>query len=563
MVNIIPGKLPLKDKGLTAQMPNLSFKELRKICSTGPNAIGKKYGLTYYPTKDGGYWYKDNGANVLAVAHLDSVKPFTHFDIARLRPETLIFAPNLDDRLGAHILLDYLPKIKTVKYDILLTLNEENGASTAADFVPPKGKKYDWMFMFDRIGTGCTVYNYRGTDWELALDDASFSIHKGSYSCIVDLEHLGCKGVNFGIGYHDNHSDFAVAYKSEVLHQIRHFLQFYDINSGFNYEHKKSEVMEYYAARYGKNKPEAKTKNINRLPVISGPKPKPSTAIMPASVSVAKKLGKDLREYLDKTADAEISKLERIKNWKIKKEREKKETAQTLVNTLHEKTFDRIQTSLITDLGVLPIPWDVLHKLYDQNILYVGEVACLSKVDLLNMPKINKKDVNMIRKALKGWDLDLNTNLEKYNISITILKGRSELTVAHSNAIDLDNANDDRTKSLSAQVVPMPVKYTDPDTAVFKDIDVEKSIATFRKETGVLARQINPVTISMTPIIKGRIKAALPLNQTNGLKLMKVRKKWVWLTPVVSKSKEEPIASPVGFSHLRLIECSIKSDKKE
>src|SRR3990172_2848568 len=166
--------LPSEEMALTSRMPNLHYESLRKICSMKETAIARKYGLTYVHSPDGGYYFKDNGADILAVAHLDSVFPYMHFDTSRLRPDTLIWASNLDDRLGAYVILDYLPKAG-VKCDILLTTNEEKGRSTARYF-PGKNKTYKWMFMFDRIGTGATVYNYHGEQWEAALIDVGFSL---------------------------------------------------------------------------------------------------------------------------------------------------------------------------------------------------------------------------------------------------------------------------------------------------------------------------------------------------------------------------------------------------
>ena len=549
-------RLPEGDVPLTARMPNLSYKNLRKVCSSGPTALAKKYGLTYYPTVDGGYWYKDNGSNKLAVAHLDSVKPFTHFDIARLRPDTLIFTPNLDDRLGVYIILDYLDQIRDVKYDILLTTNEENGASTAAEFIPPKGKKYSWMFMFDRVGTGCTVYNYRGAEWELALDDAGFSIHKGSYSCIADLGFLGCKGVNFGAGYHDNHSDYAVAMKSEIMQQIRHFLLFYEANAELSHSHCKADVVEYYAERYG---PSKKTTPIYNLPVI-GPKKKPKPKKANASDDVAKTQGKELQEYLKDPKNQNLSKLDRIKKWRAARDKKKTEEALETARKLEITIFNRIQTSLITEVGVMRIPYNTLTILYDNNILHVGELARMTKKQLLNLKRMRKRDVNAIAKALAEWDLDLGMDLSDYNITIHESgKGLRELDKAHQDAVDLDNAHDDSKKSespiakgkLAAQIVGITVGMPP------SDIDVAASIKQFREDTGQAQKsftQITPKTISKKPLNKGRIKAALSLQKSDSLQLSCVNKKWCWLAPASAKSEEEPLK--VGFSHLRKMKSS-------
>jgi len=206
--------------------PNLNYKTLRGVCSTRPEALAKKYGLTTYHTAGGDYWYKDNGSDILAVAHLDSVVPFLHFSVAKLRPDSLIYCPTLDDRLGAYLILEWL-QIAGCRYDILLTENEEKSASTATWFNPPKNKKYNWMFMFDRSGTDVATYEYGDTITHNILVKHDFKPIYGSYSCIRDLQDLGCKGFNFGTAYYNNHSQYAYASKNELLLNLRKFLGFY------------------------------------------------------------------------------------------------------------------------------------------------------------------------------------------------------------------------------------------------------------------------------------------------------------------------------------------------
>lgn len=216
--------------------PNLNYKEMRKACSMKRSQLAIKYGLKQYETPLGKYWYKDNGATILAVAHLDSVMPFTHFARARMRHDTKIYCPTLDDRLGAYTILDWLPKAG-VKCDILLTENEETANSTSIYFEPPTGKKYNWMFMFDRRGTDVSLYDYYNYMTKELMSEYDFKAVRGSYSCIADLEHLGCKGFNFGIGYYDNHDKEAYARKSVILSQLKKFMRFYKENHHIPYEH--------------------------------------------------------------------------------------------------------------------------------------------------------------------------------------------------------------------------------------------------------------------------------------------------------------------------------------
>ena len=212
---------------LRGRIPNINYSKLQRICRKRIRDF-HNYGEKFV-TPDGVYYYKDNGSDILAVAHLDSVQGFHHFSHAKLKHDTKIFCTNLDDRLGAYLILDYLPNLG-LEFDILLTEGEEKGASTALHFLPPAGKKYKWMFQFDRIGTGCVMYQYRSYDAVMALRDAGIELLTGSFSDISSLGHLGCRGFNFGTGYHLNHSPEAYASINEIKEQIQGFVQFYEAN---------------------------------------------------------------------------------------------------------------------------------------------------------------------------------------------------------------------------------------------------------------------------------------------------------------------------------------------
>lgn len=207
-------------------MPNLHYGEMKEISRLKPSQIAAKFGLTQYTTKHGKrFWYKDNGSQVLGVAHTDSVPNAGTFQPVHFQTDTRIYFPTVDDRLGVYILLAYLTKAK-VKIDILLTEDEELRSSTALWFDPPK--KYNWMFMFDRMGKGAVTYQYDNENLRYRLGKFNiFPISRGNYSCIRELEHLGCVGINFGAGYHENHSEFAYVSVNELKSQLNKFLDFY------------------------------------------------------------------------------------------------------------------------------------------------------------------------------------------------------------------------------------------------------------------------------------------------------------------------------------------------
>jgi len=177
----------------------------------------------------GDLYFKDNGAKILLVAHLDHVQPHHWAGVLKFKEDTKVYCSNLDDRAGAYIILDMLAKTN-VKYDILLTTNEEQRASSAIWFEPPTGKKYNWIAEFDRKGQDVVAYQYKtSTDWAKALRSEGFDFcYGGSYTDIVDLEHLGVCGVNIGIGMKDYHTMNASLSLNVLREQVAKFLSFYE-----------------------------------------------------------------------------------------------------------------------------------------------------------------------------------------------------------------------------------------------------------------------------------------------------------------------------------------------
>jgi len=165
------------------------------------------------------YALKSTGAKVLAVAHCDYRDCGSdHFFAHKGR----VWSSRLDDRLGVYVLLDVLPKLG-IEFDVLLTDDEERGASTAQYFIPEK-HDYNWMFQFDRHGTDAVCYEYVKLERYLA---DYFKIGMGSFSDISFLEHLGICGVNVGTAYYDEHSLGSYANLRELEAQVKRFVSFY------------------------------------------------------------------------------------------------------------------------------------------------------------------------------------------------------------------------------------------------------------------------------------------------------------------------------------------------
>jgi len=195
-----------------------------KDISLAPIESFKQYGEVK-DTPDGMYIHIDRGSDILAVAHLDTVQDMAHFDVSETDEGRAILNAQLDDRLGAYIILDLLPKLG-VNADILLTEGEESGRTTAYYFQTTK--QYNWIFSFDRMGMDTVLYHYDDPGFRELLKKYKFTIGHGSFSDISALGNLGVKAMNFGVGYYENHSDKANAIESHIKHNVRLFKNFYD-----------------------------------------------------------------------------------------------------------------------------------------------------------------------------------------------------------------------------------------------------------------------------------------------------------------------------------------------
>lgn len=183
----------------------------------------------YGETPEGFFYYKDNGASILAVAHLDSVQTDNSCTVVDTGAGPLALSGVLDDRLGVYVILELLPKLG-IEVDWLLTTNEEMGASTAANFYP-EHKKYNWMIEFDRMGTDVVMYQYETQELEDLVRRAGAEVRSGSYSDIADLDQLGCAGFNWGVGYHDYHTMRGLAWLEDTFKMVARFMRFYAANA--------------------------------------------------------------------------------------------------------------------------------------------------------------------------------------------------------------------------------------------------------------------------------------------------------------------------------------------
>jgi len=179
------------------------------------------------------YHFRDNGASVLAVAHLDTVVPASRRApsfIKTTRHGPRVQSGALDDRLGAYVILSLLPGLG-VTCDWLLTVGEESGQSTASFFTPPRD--YDHVIEFDRGGTDVVMYQYADQASRAAVQASGATTGTGSFSDICSLEHLGVKAFNWGVGYDGNyHSENGFAFLEDTFAMVAKYLRFHAQNAG-------------------------------------------------------------------------------------------------------------------------------------------------------------------------------------------------------------------------------------------------------------------------------------------------------------------------------------------
>jgi hypothetical protein len=193
---------------------------------------------------DNWFLYQDNGAEILAVAHLDTVMAHSRrtANFAETAAGPVIFSGALDDRLGAYTILELLPAMG-IKYDLLLTVGEESGQSTAQFFAAEK--EYNWMIEFDRGGTDVVMYQYDNAHVRELVSKSGARPANGIFSDISYMEHLGIKGFNWGVGYRDYHGPRSHAFLEDYWTMIGHYLKFHDANAETSLPHTKMQRTYY------------------------------------------------------------------------------------------------------------------------------------------------------------------------------------------------------------------------------------------------------------------------------------------------------------------------------
>ena len=224
---------------------------LRRICQMDEVDFATTFDMEVVPVAQRApadyYYFRNNNSNVLAVAHLDTVveAELRQCNFLNTAGGPVVYSPALDDRLGAYIILDLLPKLG-ITYDVLLTVGEESGESTAQFFDPQK--EYDWIIEFDRGGTDVVMYQYDDEDTRDLVRATGAFVGEGSFTDICYLEHLGVKAFNWGVGYQDYHSTRSHAYLDDTFAMVEHYLSFHATNAGVAMPH--SEMDRWWGSSY-------------------------------------------------------------------------------------------------------------------------------------------------------------------------------------------------------------------------------------------------------------------------------------------------------------------------
>jgi len=192
------------------------------------------------------YIYVKRGANILGVAHVDTVLDFKWADMITFPDGAkIIYSPSLDDRVGVWLLLELS---HFMQFDMVFTTDEEQGASTITDWQENNSeKKYNWAFQFDRGYDDIALYDFyynREFREDVSMTTGS-GVDFGSYTCVSSLNKF-C-GMNIGKVFEGAHTKDCRVKSTWIENAVLKFVKFYMKKRDEKYEYK----YEPYDLRYG------------------------------------------------------------------------------------------------------------------------------------------------------------------------------------------------------------------------------------------------------------------------------------------------------------------------
>lgn len=225
------------------------FEKLKEICEMHERGVGDALGMETVkidaPALYGEdyYYFKDNGSKILAVAHLDTVVDHDQRQTGLLNTADgdVVYSGALDDRLGAYVLSSLLPSMG-LTFDLLLTVGEESGRSTAMYFEPGEhhDKQYNWIIEFDRGGTDVVLYQYEDEDLVEMVEDTGVDVNQGAFSDISFMESIGIKALNWGVGYRDYHGPRGHVWLDDLYLMVDAFIKFHETWKDTHLPHEKT-----------------------------------------------------------------------------------------------------------------------------------------------------------------------------------------------------------------------------------------------------------------------------------------------------------------------------------
>lgn len=234
---------PPASDAVTSQIDTNDLAQLRHFCTAPENILWNTL-VDLFPQaiRESRYLFiprcHNEAKRVLAVVHTDVSKGDQNisFNLLEHDGRLVINSRALDDRLGLFMLVQLS---RYHDFDLLVTTDEEIGASSATDFILQYRDRYrcNWIFSIDRcvkqtlpFQPSVVLYQYHDDDMVKLCETAGFYVEYGSYSDIAVMEDLNVKGFNFSAAYRHEHSDACHAYWDEVnscLDTINRFLATY------------------------------------------------------------------------------------------------------------------------------------------------------------------------------------------------------------------------------------------------------------------------------------------------------------------------------------------------
>lgn len=149
---------------------------------------------------------------VVVVAHLDTVQVKATGIAAEDR--NFYYGAGFDDRTGFNLAMRLYFDSGFDNVGVLLTDNEEIGASTAAFAVNTLSKwNISFLLELDRAGNDYVTYDYENKALETIVEELGPCAGMGSFSDICMMEELDVAGINLGVGYMYAHSKQSVQSK--------------------------------------------------------------------------------------------------------------------------------------------------------------------------------------------------------------------------------------------------------------------------------------------------------------------------------------------------------------